>query len=152
LVLVLFESSRIEYFFGFRKPLLIYLFDIVFIIFTLWLLVYECIVLENWGKTRVFRLTYQAHSSSADCARELFKPSKYSANLEVRNEKKIVLGFCFFVDDIISRFLAIFGCWYLTCAQPLDGSIPFKFSLQTMLKSAFFETLIDFVAFLVQKL
>jgi len=32
LILVLFESSRAEDFFGFRKPLLNYLFDMLFII------------------------------------------------------------------------------------------------------------------------
>jgi len=32
LILVLFERYRVEYFFGFRKPLLIYLFNILFII------------------------------------------------------------------------------------------------------------------------
>jgi len=31
-LVLLFESYRLEDFFGFRKPLLIYLFDIVFII------------------------------------------------------------------------------------------------------------------------
>jgi len=30
MILVLFESYRVEDFFGFRKPLLIYLFDILF--------------------------------------------------------------------------------------------------------------------------
>jgi len=33
---------------------------------------------ENAG---IFRLTYQLHSSSADCATELCKPSKDSASL-----------------------------------------------------------------------
>jgi len=47
----------------------------------------QYIVLGNRGKTRVFRLTFQLHSSSADCARELFKPSKDSASLWVCNEK-----------------------------------------------------------------
>jgi len=37
-------------------------------------------------------------------------------------------------------------------AQPLDGSILTKFSLETWLESASFETLMDFLAFLVQKL
>jgi len=32
LILVLFESYRVEDFFGFRKPLLIYLFNMLFII------------------------------------------------------------------------------------------------------------------------
>jgi len=32
LILVLFESYRVEYFFGFRKPLVIYRFNMLFII------------------------------------------------------------------------------------------------------------------------
>jgi len=48
--------------------------------------------------------------------------------------------------------MVIFGCWYLTWAQPLDGSILLKFSVETRLESKSFETLIDFVVCLVQKL
>ena len=33
------------------------------------------------GKKRVFQLSYQLHTSSADCSRELFKPLKDSASL-----------------------------------------------------------------------
>jgi len=65
--------------------------------------VYEYIVLGNREKkTGIFRLTYQPHSSSADCAKELFKPSKDSASLRVCNEKTI-LGICFFVSNVISK-------------------------------------------------
>jgi len=39
-------------------------------------------MLGNRGKTRVFWLIYQLHSSSANCARELFKPLKISAIFE----------------------------------------------------------------------
>jgi len=48
--------------------------------------------------------------------------------------------------------LAIFGCWYLKWAQLLDGSISLKFSMETSLESESVEPLIDFLAFLVQKL
>jgi len=45
----------------------------------------KCIILGNRGKKlRMFQLTYQLHSSSANCSRELFKPvftSKDSACL-----------------------------------------------------------------------
>jgi len=44
---------------------------------------------------------YQQHNTSADCARELFKPSKDSARLLVCNEKNVI-WFCFFVIAIIS--------------------------------------------------
>jgi len=85
--------------------------------------------LEIREKPGVFRFSYQLHSSLADCAKELFKPSKDSASLQVCNEKKfLALGFIFFGSDVVSeRFLAIFGGWYLTWAQPLDGSISLKF-------------------------
>jgi len=46
-------------------------------------------------------------------------------------------------------FLAIFSNWYLTWAQPLDVSISLKFSMETRLESESFQTLIDFLAFLV---
>jgi len=48
--------------------------------------------------------------------------------------------------------LAILGCWYLTWVQPLDGSILLKFSMETTLESKSLQTLIDFLAFVVQKL
>jgi len=37
-------------------------------------------------------------------------------------------------------------------AQPLDQSVSLKFSLETKLESKSFEPLIDFLAFLIQKL
>jgi len=54
---------------------------------TPWWPVYDIFVPGNWPKTSSFRLPYQHHSSSADCARELFKPSKDSASLLVRTRK-----------------------------------------------------------------
>jgi len=54
-------------------------------------------------KFRLLHLPYQLHSSSTSCARELFKPSKDLSNLLVCNEKKVlVLGFHFFVSDVMS--------------------------------------------------
>jgi len=44
--------------------------------------------LEIGKKPGISWLTYQPHNSSADSARELFKPSKDSASLQVCNEKK----------------------------------------------------------------
>jgi len=43
--------------------------------------------------------------SAADCARELFKPSKDLASLHVCKGKKIGFGFQFFVSDVISAGL-----------------------------------------------
>ena len=48
--------------------------------------------------------------------------------------------------------MAIYGYWYLTWTQPLDGNISLKVSLETRLESESFETLINFLMFLVQKL
>ena len=46
--------------------------------------------LETREKPGIFQLTYQLHNSSADCAGELFKPSKSKdlAGLRVCNENK----------------------------------------------------------------
>jgi len=59
--------------------------------------------LEIGEKPGIFRLTYRPHSSSANCARELFKPSKDSASLWLCNEKNWGGGSCYFVSDIISE-------------------------------------------------
>jgi len=57
------------------------------------------------------------------------------------------------VTDIISELaLGSFGSCCLTWAQPLGQSILLKFSFETSLESVSFECLIDFLAFLVQKL
>jgi len=57
------------------------------------------------------------------------------------------------MSDVISYvvFFAIFSCWYLTWAQPPNRSILLKFSMETRLEYKSFETLIDFLMFLVQK-
>jgi len=58
----------------------------------------HCILVPgNRPKTSSFRLPYQHDSSFADCTRELFKPSKDSASLLVRNLwKKFFVGGCRF--------------------------------------------------------
>jgi len=55
----------------------------IIIIFSLTLQrpVYKCIVPRFRPKTSCSRLPYQCHSSSADCARELFKGSNRSTSL-----------------------------------------------------------------------
>jgi len=55
---------------------------------TPWRPVYEYFLSGNQPKTSSFRLPYQLHSSSADCIRKLFKPSKDSSLL-VCTRKKI---------------------------------------------------------------
>jgi len=47
---------------------------------TLWEPIYEYIVPGVWPKTSSFRLLCWHHSSSADCAREQFKPSRDSTS------------------------------------------------------------------------
>ena len=77
-------------------------------------------------KSSIFRLSYQPHSSSADCAKELFKHSTDLVSLRVCNEKNSVLGFCFFVSDIIrERFLSILAhVTWLRAQLPDQGSQP----------------------------
>jgi len=55
---------------------------------TLWRPVYEYIVPGFQPKTSSFPLPYQCHSSSAECAKELFKGSNRSASLLVCTRKK----------------------------------------------------------------
>jgi len=43
---------------------------------------------HNWSKSSCSHVSLQVHSSSANCVRELFKPSKDSASLSVCSEKK----------------------------------------------------------------
>jgi len=55
-------------------------------------------------KNSSFRLLYQRHSFSADCARELFKVSNGSASLVDCTQKIFLVGGCgFFVSDVISE-------------------------------------------------
>jgi len=46
-------------------------------------------------KTKIFWLTYQPHSSSADCAKELFKPSKIRQVYKFAMKKKFWLWILF---------------------------------------------------------
>jgi len=57
------------------------------------------------------------------------------------------------VSNVIS--VVVLGSFWLVAwprAQPLGQKISLKFSLETRLESEFFEPLIDFLAYLVQKL
>ena len=123
---------------------------------TLWEPGYDIFVPRFRPKVSSFQLPYQRHSSSANCARELYNGWNRSASLLVCARKTIFwLGGCgFFVTDVISEvFLGSF--WLMLPglrAQPLGQSISLKFSLETRLESEYFEPLIDFLAFLVQKL
>jgi len=94
----------------------------------------------------------QLHNSQIGCARELYKPSKNTVSLPVCNEKSLRFPFCFLYDVTSEMFLAFFTQVTWPWAQPLDGSILLKFSLETRLKSESFGPLIRFPAFLVQKL
>ena len=106
-------------------------------------------------KSSSFRLPYQRPSSSADCTRELFNGSNGSASLvDCTRKKFFVLGVWIFCDwrHKWSSFWVILAHVTWPRAQPLGQSILLKFSLETRLESESFETLIDFLAFLVQKL
>jgi len=106
-------------------------------------------------KNSSFRLPYQRPSSSADCARELFKGSNGSASLVDCTRKKIFwLGVWIFCDwrHKWSSLRVILAHVTWPRAQPLSQGVSLKFSLETRLESETFEQLIDFLAFLVQKL
>jgi len=106
-------------------------------------------------KNSSFRLLYQRHSSSVDCARELFNGSNGSASLVDCTRKKVfawgVQDFCEWHHKWSSfRVILAHVAWPRT--QPLGHSVSLKFSLETRLESESSEPLIDFLAFLVQKL
>ena len=67
------------------------------------------------SKWSCLHVNLQVNSSSTDCARELFKPSKDSASLRVCSEKfLLILHFRFFVSGIISgKSLGLFGQLHL---------------------------------------
>ena len=110
---------------------------------------------DFWIKNSSFRLSYQSPSSSADCTRELFKGSNGLASLvDCTRIKFFCWGCGFFLTDVTSE--VVLGSFWLIFAwpgaQPLGQSVSLKFSLETRLESESFEPLIDFLAFLVQKL
>ena len=58
------------------------------------------------------------------------------------------------MSDVISE-VVLGSFWHILPrpgAQPLDQSVSLKFSLESRVESESFEPLIDFLAFLVQKL
>jgi len=122
---------------------------------TLWEPAYDIFVPRFRPKTSSFQLPYQRHSSSANCARELFKGSNRSASLLVCTRKKI---FCWGLQIFCewrhkwSSFGAILAHFAWPRAQPLGQSVSLKFLLEIRLESESFEPLINFLAFLVQKL
>jgi len=122
---------------------------------TPWEPVYKYIIPGFRPKTSSFRLPYQRHSSSANCARELFKSSKDLASLLVCTWKNIfwlrVAAFCEWRHKW-RRFWVIFTHVTWPRAQTLGQCISLKFSLETTLESEYFEPLINFLAFLVQML
>jgi len=100
-----------------------------------------------------FWLPYQPHSSSADCARELFKASNRSTNRLVCTLKKFFVGGCEFFCEWrhkSSSFWVILAGVARPRAQPLSQSVSHKFLLETRLESESF--VIDFLVFLGQKL
>ena len=120
---------------------------------TLWEPGYDIFILRFRSKTSSCQLPYQRPSSSADCARELFKGSNGLASLLDCIRKKIfwvgVADFCEWRQKW-SSFWAILAHVAWPRAQPLGQSLLLKFSLETRLES--FEPLIDFLTFPVQKL
>jgi len=122
---------------------------------TLWELLDEYVVPGIQPKTSSFQLLYQRHSSSADCARELFKGSNGSDSLLVCNGKNFfgweLWIFCEWHHKW-SSFWVILAHVAWPRVQLLGESISLKFSLETRLESESFEPWINFLGFLVQKL
>ena len=106
-------------------------------------------------KNSSFRLPYRPPSSSADCARELLKGSKESVSLVDYTRKKCfgwgVRIFCV-CRHKWSSFRVILAHVARPGAQPLGQGVLLKISVESRLESESFEPLIDFLAFLVQKL
>ena len=123
----------------------------IYFLLTLWEPVYEYIVLRFRPQTEVFGCL----TNSADSARELFKSSNGLASLLACTRKKFFwLGLWIFCEwsHKWSSFWVILAHVSWPRAQPLGRSVTLKFALETRLKSESFEPLIDFLAFLVQKL
>jgi len=122
---------------------------------TLWELAYDIFVPRCRPKTCSLQLPNQHHSYSADCGRELFKGSNGSDSL-VDCTRKQFFGWRL---RIFCEWRHKWSCLGIILAnvawpraQPLGQSISLKFSLKTRLESESFEPMIDFLAFLVQKL
>ena len=122
---------------------------------TLWELAYNIFVPRFRPKTSSFRLPYQHHSSSAICARELFKGSNRLASLLVCTWKTFfgwrLRIFCEWRHKW-SSFWAFLAHVAWPRTQLLGQSVSLKSLLEARLESQSFEPLIDFLAFLVQKL
>jgi len=106
-------------------------------------------------KNSSFRLPYQRPSSSANCAKELFKSINGSASLVDCTRKKFFVWGVRIVCDWRhkwSSFMVILAHVTWSRVQPLGQSVTLKFSLETRIESESFEPLIDFLAFLVQNL
>jgi len=94
---------------------------------------YDIFILWNWPKTSSCWLPHQRHSSFADCARELFKPSKDSSSLLVCTQRKFfgwgLQIFCEWCHKW-SSIWAILAHVIWPRAEPLGQSILLKFSLE----------------------
>ena len=89
-------------------------FEKSFQVLTPWELGYDMFILSSLiQQFCCFWLLHQQHSSSSECARELFKPSKDSASLWVCSENHF-FGFGFFVGDVISEV----GFWPIWLMLP----------------------------------
>jgi len=99
----------------------------------LWEPEYDIFVLWNQPKTSSCKLPYQRPSSSADCARELFKGSNELDSLLVCTRKKLFIwGLRIYCEwrHKQSSFWAILAHVSLPRAQPLGQNISLKFSLE----------------------
>jgi len=92
LILILFESYRVDDFFSFRKPLLIYLFNVHFVILTLWRAAAFGIFEKN-AKTHV---ALHGNFSALVRVTDLVEVTKDAESLLVCTQKILLLGVCWF--------------------------------------------------------
>jgi len=109
ILFVKFTQFSCIWFVCFKMNYHIYLYIIPL---TLWEPAYKYIIPGFQPKTSSFRLPYQHHSSSAKCARELFKVSNGSTSLLDCTKKNFLVGGCeFFVSNVVSEI--VFGPFWL---------------------------------------
>jgi len=108
-----------------------------------------------WTWTRHFCPSLQRHDSPTDSARELFRPSRDSANLLVKIGRKIfVLGLWFPVGVFTSG--GVFSSFWPTSPDPgrqtNETIFWLKVFVETSLSSESLESFIDFLAYLDRNL
>ena len=123
------------------------MFEVVFNTFTAGLIQVVC------ANSSCLHVSLHGYNYGAECARELFKPSKDSASLWVCNEIHFFgYGFQIFCEwhHKWSSFRPFWPTSSDPMPKPLDGNISLMFLSETRLKSKSFDTLDDLLEFRVE--